>query len=158
MKLYIPNGKSGRDELKVLRGDPGPQGAPGPQGPPGKDGVDGKPGTATWAGITGKPAKFTPDTHKHTMAEISDLPEVSYLNRGQTIARRLFDGQIRVGDPTDGDHAATKKYVDTEVGKKADVNHTHSEYATKGDLESRIRLVSSAPSSPTAGVLYLVAE
>lgn len=75
------------------------------------------------------------DGHKHTMSDIHDLPEVSYLAKGQTIARRLVDGQIRVGDPKDGDHAATKKYVD-----------------------ARIQLVSSLPSSPESDVLYVITE
>ncbi|HAT1445455.1 hypothetical protein ACL1HT_04280 [Corynebacterium striatum] len=85
----------------------------GEQGPPGKDGA------STWDAIQGKPAAFPPAGHRHTMADISDLPAV-----------------------------ATQKYVDAEVGK----------CATKSDLESRIRLVDSAPSSPTTGVLYLIAE
>ncbi|TRX51514.1 hypothetical protein [Corynebacterium guaraldiae] len=67
----------------------------------------------TWDAINNKPSTFPPESHKHQMADISDLPEVSYLNRGQTIARRLVDGQVRVGEPKDSDHAASKRYVDT---------------------------------------------
>lgn len=219
MKMFVPDGKGGREEWKVFRGDPGPQGETGQKGDTGPKGDKGDPGTTSWSGITGKPSKFTPDahkhtladisdapsfqtsyansnslvsrdsggrasfatptdtghaatkgyvdaevgkkadtSHKHTMADISDLPTVSYMAHGQTIARRLAEGRIRVGDPTDGDHAASKRYVDTEVGKKADATHSHSEYATKGDMNSLIRLVSSPPSSPTTGVLYLIAE
>ncbi|TRX42551.1 pyocin knob domain-containing protein [Corynebacterium guaraldiae] len=66
----------------------------------------------TWDAINNKPSTFPPSSHKHQMADISDLPEVSYLNRGQTIARRLVDGQVRVGEPKDSDHAASKRYVD----------------------------------------------
>lgn len=221
MKLYVPDGKGGREEIKALRGDPGPQGEPGPQGdpgPPGKDGVDGKPGTTSWSGITDKPAKFTPDSHKHTKADISDLPEVSDTPKGDTLVVRSASGAIRAGEPQGPNNVATQNYVDTEVGakadkahkhtmadvtdlpeakvgsavnslmlrdslgrsyvespaysgqvankgyvdaevgKKADANHSHSEYATKGEMNSLIRLVSSPPSSPTTGVLYLVAE
>lgn len=75
------------------------------------------------------------DGHKHTMSDISDLPEVSYLAKGQTIARRMVDGQIRVGDPFDANHAASKQYVD-----------------------SRIQVVSSLPSSPASDVLYVITE
>lgn len=161
MKLYIPDGKGGREEIKALRGDPGPQGKPGPPGKPGndgKDGLDGKPGTTTWAGITGKPDKFTPDSHKHTTADITDLPQVSDTVSNETIVKRSEIGTIRAADPQGPNNVATQRYVDAEVGKKADTNHTHSEYATKGELNSLIRLVSSLPSYPTTGVLYLIAE
>lgn len=154
MKLYIPDGKGGREELKVLRGDPGPQGEPGPpgkpgnDGKPGKDGLDGKPGTTTWAGITGKPATFTPDAHKHTKADISDLPEVSDTPKGDTLVVRSASGAIRAGEPQGPNNVATQNYVDKAVAG----------CASKGDLQSLIRLVDSAPSSMTPGVLYLVAE
>lgn len=95
------------------RGATGPQGEPGPAGPTGPKGADGKDGVTTWDAINNKPSTFPPSSHKHQMADISDLPEVSYLNRGQTIARRLVDGQVRVGEPKDSDHAASKRYVDT---------------------------------------------
>lgn len=165
MKLYVPDGKGGREELKVLRGDPGPQGDPGP---PGKPGNDGKPGTTTWAGITGKPAKFTPDSHEHTTADITDLPQVSDTVSNETIVKRSEIGTIRAADPQGPNNVATQRYVDAEVGKKADATHSHSEYAsrvhyhseyaTKGEMNSLFRLVSSPPSYPTTGVLYLVAE
>lgn len=95
------------------RGATGPRGETGPIGPIGPKGADGKDGVTTWDAINNKPSTFPPSSHKHQMADISDLPEVSYLNRGQTIARRLVDGQVRVGEPKDSDHAASKKYVDT---------------------------------------------
>lgn len=185
MKMFVPDGKGGREELKVFRGDPGPQGETGPQGaagptgpqgPPGNDGAagatgargpagpqgpkgdKGDPGTTTWAGITDKPAKFTPDAHKHTTADITDLPPVSDAPKSDTLVVRSASGAIRAAYPQGPNNVATQKYVDDEVGKKADANHTHSEYATRGDLQSLIRLVDSAPSSMTPGVLYLVAE
>lgn len=95
------------------RGATGPRGETGPIGPIGPKGADGKDGVTTWDAINNKPSTFPPSSHKHQMADISDLPEVSYLNRGQTIARRLVDGQVRVGEPKDSDHAASKRYVDT---------------------------------------------
>lgn len=93
-------------------GATGPRGETGPIGPIGPKGADGKDGVTTWDAINNKPSTFPPSSHKHQMADISDLPEVSYLNRGQTIARRLVDGQVRVGEPKDSDHAASKRYVD----------------------------------------------
>lgn len=136
MKLYVPDGKGGREELKVLRGDPGPQGDRGPQG---DTGPKGDPGTTTWSGITGK-------------------PDVTSYLRNNSIVQRDSNGRAYIAAPNNALDIANKSYVDTEVGKKADANHTHSEYATKGDMNSLIRLVSSPPSSPTTGVLYLIAE
>lgn len=218
MKMFVPDGKGGREELKVFRGDPGPQGDRGPQGEPGPPGKDGKPGTTSWSGITDKPSKFTPDSHKHTMADISDLPPVENKVVGGTIVKRFNSGVILVPDPATSDSATPKSYVDSEVGKKADTahkhttadisdlppvsdapkgdtlvvrsasgairaaypqgpnnvatqqyvdnevakkadaSHTHSEYATRADLAAAIRLVSSPPSSPTSGVLYVIPE
>ena len=211
MKMFVPDGKGGREELKVFRGDPGPQGDRGPQGEPGppgkpgndgkpgKDGLDGKPGTTSWSGITDKPdvtpflrngsivqrdsngrsyinspnsnfdiankgyvdaevGKKADTSHKHTMADITDLPPVSDAPKGDTLVVRSASGAIRAAYPQGPDNVATQKYVDDEVAKKADVNHTHSEYATRADLAAAIRLVSSPPSSPTSGVLYVVPE
>ena len=160
MKMFVPDGKGGREEWKVFRGDPGPQGETGPQGVPGPTGPKGDngpqgasgptgpqgpkgdkgdPGTTTWAGITGKP-------------EVSDSPKAS------TIVQRSEKGTIRAADPDGPNNVATQGYVDREVAKKADVSHTHSEYATRADLAAAIRLVSSPPSSPTSGVLYVIPE
>lgn len=199
MKLYVPDGKGGREEIKALRGDPGPQGGPGPKGPPGDKGDKGDPGTTTWAGITDKPKVTdldTPNTivqrsergtiraadpqgpnnvatkryvdtevgkkadagHKHTMSDISDLPEAKVGSAVNSLMLRDSNGRSYVKSPEYSGHAANKEYVDAEVSKKADSSHTHSEYATKSDLASAIRLVSSPPSSPTSGVLYVVPE
>lgn len=155
MKLYIPDGKGGRKELKVLRGDPGPQ---GDRGPKGDRGDKGDPGATSWSGITDKPAKFTPDSHKHTMADITDLPPVSDAPKGDTLVVRSASGAIRAAHPQGPNNVATQKYVDDEVGKKADATHTHSEYASRDDLRALIRLVDSAPSSPEDGVLYVIPE
>lgn len=77
MRLMVPDGKGGFEEITVLRGErgmpgdkgdrgpkgppgdkgaPGDKGQPGQPGPPGKPGEPGPPGTTTWAGITDKPA------------------------------------------------------------------------------------------------------
>lgn len=173
----------------------GPVGPAGPKGPAGPTGPKGDSGASAWADITNKPSTFPPENHKHTVSDISDLPEVSYLNRGQTIARRLVDGQVRVGEPKDPDHAASKKYVDSVGDTKAGKSHKHTMadisdlpslaksitspgLVTRGDdgtiygpasssaqsltpksyVDSRIQLVSSLPSRPESGVLYVIAE
>ena len=205
MKLYVPDGKGGREEIKALRGDPGPQGDPGPKGPPGDKGDQGpkgdkgEPGTTTWAGITDKPdvtnfarvdsivqrdsngrssiagplyahhianKRYVDDEvgkkadagHKHTMSDISDLPEARVGSAVNSLMLRDSNGRSYVKSPEYSGHAANKEYVDAEVSKKADSSHTHSEYATKSDVAAMIRVVSSAPSSPTSGVLYVVPE
>lgn len=249
MKMFVPDGKGGREELKVFRGDPGPQGDRGPQGEPGPPGKDGKPGTTSWSGITDKPdvtpflrngsivqrdsngrsyinspnsnfdiankgyvdaevRKKADTSHKHTMADISDLPPVENKVVGGAIVKRFNNGVILVPDPATSDSATPKSYVDAEVGKKADTAHKHTmsdisdlpgctydnkgnslvlrddsgaanisaprypmhitnkQYvdnaiagcASKGDLQSLIRLVDSPPSSPTSGVLYVIPE
>lgn len=160
MKMFVPDGKGGREEWKVFRGDPGPQGGRGPKGdkgdtgdkgpkgdsgqkgdrgPQGDPGPPGKPGTTSWEGITDKP-------------EVSDAPKPN------TIVQRSESGTIRAAYPQGPNNVATQQYVDNEVAKKADASHTHSEYATRADLAAAIRLVSSPPSSPTSGVLYVVPE
>lgn len=155
MKMFVPDGKGGREEWKIFRGDPGPQ---GDRGPKGDKGDKGEPGTTSWSGITDKPDKFTPDSHKHTMADISDLPPVDYKVVGGSLVKRHGNGAILVPDPATSDSATPKSYVDAEVGKKADATHTHSEYASRDDLRALIRLVDSAPASPEDGVLYVIPE
>jgi len=55
------------------QGEQGIQGVPGNNGAPGADGADGAPGTTTWAGITDKPATFTPEAHNQATSTITGL-------------------------------------------------------------------------------------
>lgn len=220
MKMYVPDGKGGREEWKVFRGDPGPQGEPGPpgkdgaagkdgsdgatgdrgpkgdpgpkgspgdrgpkgdpgpkgetgdrgdqgpkgdrgpKGPPGDKGEPGPPGSSEWADVMDKPSTFPPEKHTHSSSDIKDaVSYFGYSSAANRLVKTDSDGKIRLGgNPTGITDVANKGYVDTEVGKKADSSHTHSEYATKSDLASAIRLVSAPPSSPTSGVLYVVPE
>lgn len=73
--------------------------------------------------------------HKHTMANISDLPEVAYDNKPDSVMLRNNKGNSTVSDPVYNMNIANKQYVD-----------------------SRIQLVSSLPSSPKSDVLYVIAE
>lgn len=62
--------------------------------------------------------------------------ESSYNKTGGTVARRWTDGTLQVADPIGAAHAATKGYVDGRT--------------------PQVQVVSALPSSPTAGVVYLV--
>lgn len=72
-------GPAGQTGPQGVPGDPGQPGAAGPQGPPGDPGQDGDqgpvgpPGTTTWAGITDKPATFTPSPHSHAIGDTTGL-------------------------------------------------------------------------------------
>ena len=88
--------------------------SPSLRGPRGERGPQGDSGASSWDTVTGKPSVFPPEAHQHKMKDITDLPTISYLKNGNTIPRRLVGGQIRVGDPTDADHAASKGYVDRQ--------------------------------------------
>lgn len=121
-------------------------------GPRGEKGEPGTSGASTWEAIAGKPTKFPPESHKHKMADISDLPEVSQSKTGWTLVRRLISGQVSVGEPFSSDHATTKKYVDDQ--DKATLAEA------KALVESRavVKQASSPPSSYEPGVLYVIPE
>ena len=68
----------------------------------------------TWAKISGKPSTFTPSTHTHTKAQITDL-NASTAAGANTIAQRDSAGRLTVVAPTQDTQAATKKYVDDTV-------------------------------------------
>ena len=68
-----------------------------------------------WSAITGKPSTFTPSSHTHTMAQITDLPEVTSSVTNNAIVRRWSSGQIMVPTTPAGSQSATsKEYVDTK--------------------------------------------
>ena len=64
-----------------------------------------------------------------------------------TVPYRGSGGTLRVGEPTDGDHATTKTYVDA-VKATADAALP----------ASKIQVVAELPSSPDPDVLYLIPE
>ena len=149
-----------RDRLKVFRGDPGPQGEVGPQGPQGVPGPTGPKGDNGPRGASGPTGPQGPkgDPGTTSWSGITDKPDVTPFLRNGSIVQRDSNGRAYIQTPSSTLDIANKKYVDEEVAKKADASHTHSEYATRADLAAAIRLVSSPPSSPTSGVLYLVPE
>lgn len=52
-------------------GPTGATGATGATGPAGATGATGPAGTTTWAGITDKPATFTPTSHTHSASDVT---------------------------------------------------------------------------------------
>lgn len=59
-------------------------------------------------------AKAAPKSHTHTMAQISNLPEVSSLHSQNTLVQRDSGGQINTSlTPFQVNHAASKFYVDS---------------------------------------------
>ena len=73
--------------------------------------------------------------HKHTMADISDLPEIANGSTANSLVQRDKNGIFYAEAPKYKGHVANKEYVD-----------------------SRIKLVSSLPSSPESDVLYVITE
>ena len=98
-------------------GPEGPKGATGPKGdvgPAGPTGPKGDAGASAWADVTGKPSKFPPEGHKHTVAEVTDLPAIHWGVKGGALVQRYSTGHIAVPTVPDGDAvAASKKYVDS---------------------------------------------
>lgn len=124
-------------------------------GPRGEKGEPGTSGASTWEAIAGKPTKFPPESHKHKMADISDMPKVTYWGEKGTIMSRDMDGMSRLAPssvPKDGDHVTHKKYVDGQ--DKA----TLAEAKALVETRAVVKQVSSPPSSYEPGVLYVIPE
>ena len=63
-------------------------GAVGATGPAGPTGATGPAGTTTWAGITDKPATFTPSTHGHTGGQVTiDVGATDLFNATDTLSQ-----------------------------------------------------------------------
>ena len=102
-----------------LTGPQGPKGESGPQGP---TGPKGDAGASAWADISGKPATFPPESHKHTAADIKDTTNDAGRPQfgGKVLTPRRHDGKIfYYSSPTEGKELANKAYVDREVGALA---------------------------------------
>lgn len=151
-----PQGKVG---LRGAQGDAGPIGPEGPKGdtgprgpvgPAGPTGPKGDAGASAWSDITGKPSKFPPEDHKHTMADISDLPAIGFTEG--TIAKYASGSTLLVHDSNSQNTATSRGYVDGEIKKKADKSHKHTSadisdaveaYALKADGNDANRLIRS---------------
>lgn len=101
----------------------------------GETGAKGDPGTTTWAGITGKPSKFPPEAHTHTIAHVVGLQDA-------------LDGKQAVGDyalKADLGTYATKKELSDGLSLKADTTYVDKELAKKqvaGDYATNAALAS----------------
>lgn len=82
-------------------------------------GPKGDSGASAWGDITGKPSTFPPSTHKHTTADIRDMPIVSDAVSNWTIVQRSEAGTIRAADPQGPNNVTTQRYVDTALSGKA---------------------------------------
>lgn len=99
------------------KGPEGPKGATGPKGdvgPAGPTGPKGDAGASAWADVTGKPSKFPPEDHKHSVADVTDLPNIEKNSKGNALVQRWSDGTISVpSNPGTSDNSvASKWYVD----------------------------------------------
>lgn len=144
MRLFIPDGNGGRQEIEALRGLPGPQGEAGPAGPAGPRGADGatgkegpqgppgpqgergeqgppgpagQGGTTSWSGITDKPRVFPPESHKHSIADLTDMPRITTGAYAGDLVQRGTKGHISVPTeaPSERFYATSKAYVDDAV-------------------------------------------
>lgn len=81
-------------------------------GPPGDRGPAGESGK--WTDLTGVPTKFPPESHKHQVADITDLPTIEKNAKPSTLVQRWSDGTLSVpSNPGSSDNsAASKWYVD----------------------------------------------
>ena len=104
------------------KGDTGPRGPVGPAGP---TGPKGDAGASAWSDITGKPSKFPPEDHKHSVPDIVGLPIISDLDSRGTLVKRTETGTIRVAAPDGPNNAANKGYVDSVGNTKANKDHKH---------------------------------
>lgn len=137
MRLMVPDGKGGFEEITVLRGErglPGSKGAPGEKGPPGDKGDRGPKGSPGDKGDPGKPGEPGPPGTT-SWAGITDKPEATDGLSSDTIVQRDSNGRASINDPNAANHIANKAYVD-----------------------SRVEEVSSVPSNPESGVLYVIPE
>ena len=102
---------------------------------------------ATKESLTTELAKKAEKTHTHAISDVTNLQ--TELNKYLPLAGGALTGAITVQAPTANMHPATKQYVDTAVGGKANTSHTHTmanitDLATKiSEIEGRISALES---------------
>lgn len=70
--------------------------------------------------------------HKHTRADITDLPEVSAEAVSRGLVQRHSDGHITVPvSPVGASDASSKEYVDEEVATRATPDYVNQQVATR---------------------------
>lgn len=85
---------------------------------PSLTGPKGEDGAKTWDEVQDKPAAFPPESHAHTMSEISDLPKISSWSNPNVIPVRDANGRFFVSAPEKDGQAANKSYVDAVVASE----------------------------------------
>ncbi|PZP00735.1 MAG: hypothetical protein DI609_05750 [Corynebacterium urealyticum] len=78
------------------------------------DGITGKPDLPTKAYVDGAVRDKADATHKHTLADITNLPAISDMPRPNTLVQRSSTGTIRVSSPNGSNNAANQGYVDDQ--------------------------------------------
>lgn len=149
-----PRGPQGDKGDKGDKGDQGPKGDKGDQGPKGDKGDTGDgSGDVLWSELTPALGGKSDVGHTHTVDEVDDLVadlegmfgaiweaiEGSFSAEGFTLVSRRGDGTTDVGYPTSAENAASKEYVDDQVQSRT----------------PEIRIVSTIPTNPTPGVVYM---
>lgn len=131
-----------------------PTGAAGPQG------ATGPAGSTTWSGITDKPSTFTPSTHTHVAASITDFAaavvaaappttDASLLTQGTLSASRLPTSGVSTGTYTSvtvdtygrvtagGSHAVSWDDVSSKPSTFTPSSHTHDDrYYTETEVDT----------------------
>ena len=114
--------------------------------------LDGKASSShehAWSEVTGKPTAYPPESHSHTASQISDATTVG---RDVLTATSKAAARQAIGAGT------SSLTLGTTASTAAAGNHTHSQYATTAQVEARtpeIRVVTTIPTPPTPGVVYL---
>lgn len=113
-----PRGAQGDTGPRGPEGPKGDTGPRGPVGPAGPTGPKGDAGASAWSDITGKPSKFPPEDHKHTVADITDLPAIEKNARPSSLVQRWSDGTLSVpSNPGSSDNSVTSKWYVDKVAK-----------------------------------------
>ena len=111
----------------------------------------------TWSDITGKPSTFTPSSHTHTKANITDFP--TSIKNPYALSIQLNNGTANTYDGSAGisinitasgigaaasshthdDRYYTESEVNTKLSGKADTSHTHDDrYYTESEVNTKL--------------------
>ncbi|HCT3316692.1 TPA: hypothetical protein OTT42_001522 [Corynebacterium striatum] len=152
-----------------LRGPKGDKGDPGSVENVSWADISGKPDFAsTWDEVKGKPAAFPPAPHTHTTAQVTGLDDAlaGKADKGHTHKVEDVQGLKERLDQQDG--AAKEVYaslidIRRNISFKADESYVKSQIAsTRAYVDkavadgSKIKVVSSLPSSPDSSTVYIV--
>ncbi|WOH94982.1 hypothetical protein [Corynebacterium urealyticum] len=129
--------------------------SPSLRGPKGDKGEQGDSGASTWDAVSGKPNTFPPTAHQHKMKDITDLPRITSAASLSTIMQRDSNGRALIYSevaPQQPYHVTHKKYVDDQD------KSTLAEARALVETRAVVKQVTSPPSRPEPGVLYVIPE